>query len=115
MVNSFDDAGSTRHGWMPPQVQVSKWVSQQPADDNLSVWNRCLTRLASYSESVRHTSKQGNLVSFLAQTGFTAFVNGVQLISGSPYAEAEQISQLCIADDSLSFRNICLTHFTTYT
>ncbi len=85
------------------------------ADDSLSFRNSCLARLASYTESVRHTSKQGNLVSFLDQAGIAAFGKGVQLISGSPYAEAEPISQLCIADDSVSFRNICLTHFTTYT
>ncbi len=37
---------------------------------------------------------QGSRVSCLAQTGFAAFGKGVQLLSGSPYAETGQISQL---------------------
>ncbi len=40
------------------------------------------------------TTRQGSRVSCLAQNGFTAFGKGVQLISGSPYAEAEQLSRL---------------------
>ncbi len=32
-------------------------------------------------------TKQGSRVSWLAQKGFAAFGKGVQLISGSPYAE----------------------------
>ncbi len=35
------------------------------------------------------TTRQGSRVSCLAQTGFAAFGKGVQLISGSPYAETE--------------------------
>ncbi len=43
----------------------------------------------------KHAPKQGSRVSCLAQIGIAAFVNSVQLlISGSTYAEAEQISQL---------------------
>ncbi len=37
---------------------------------------------------------QSRRVSCLAQTGFAAFSKGVQLISGSPYAETEQLSRL---------------------
>ncbi len=33
-------------------------------------------------------------VSCLAQTGFDAFGRGVQLISGSPYTQTEQLSRL---------------------
>ncbi len=40
-----------------------------------------------------YTTRQGRRVSCLAQTGFAAFGKGVQL-SGSPYAEAEQLSRL---------------------
>ncbi len=39
-----------------------------------------------------YTTRQGSRVSCLAQTGFAAFGNGVQLISGSPYAETEQLA-----------------------
>ncbi len=41
-----------------------------------------------------HTTIQGSRVSCLAQTGFAAFGKVVQLISGSPYAETEQLSRL---------------------
>ncbi len=34
-------------------------------------------------------TKQGNRVSSLGQVGLTAYGKGVQLISGSPYAETE--------------------------
>ncbi len=37
-----------------------------------------------------YTTRQGSRVSCVAQTGFAAFGKGVQLISGSPYAETEQ-------------------------
>ncbi len=40
------------------------------------------------------TTRQGSRVSCLAQTGFAAFVKGVQLISGSPFTETEQLSRL---------------------
>ncbi len=39
---------------------------------------------------VYHEARQSSL----AQTGFAAFGKGVQLISGSPYAETEQLSRL---------------------
>ncbi len=39
-----------------------------------------------------NTKRQGSHVSCLAQAGFDAFGKGVQLISGSPYAETEQLS-----------------------
>ncbi len=41
-----------------------------------------------------YTTKQGNRVSCLALTGFTAIGKGVQLINGSPYAKTEQPCQL---------------------
>ncbi len=41
-----------------------------------------------------YSVRQGSRVSCLIQTGFAAFGNGVQLISGSPYAETEQLSRL---------------------
>ncbi len=100
---------------LSPICAANRIIVVRIADNSLSFRNSCLLRLASYTESVRHNSKQDNRVSFLAQTGIAAFGKGMQLISGSPYAEAEPISQLCIADDSVSFRNICPTHFTTYT
>ncbi len=37
-----------------------------------------------------HDMGQGSRASCLAQSGFAAFGKGVQLISGSPYAETEQ-------------------------
>ncbi len=40
------------------------------------------------------TTRQGSRVNCLAQIGFAAFDKGVQLISGSPYAETEQLSRL---------------------
>ncbi len=40
-----------------------------------------------------YTTRQGSRVSCVAQVGFAAFGKGVQLISGSPYAETEQLSQ----------------------
>ncbi len=43
--------------------------------------------------NLTYAIKQGSRVSCLAQTGFAAsFGEGVQLISGSPYAETEQLS-----------------------
>ncbi len=85
------------HRLLTPICIGSRMIVECIADDSLSFLNSYLTRLASYTESVRHTTKQNNRVSFLAQTGITVFVNGVQwLISGSPYAEAEQISQLSL-------------------
>ncbi len=44
--------------------------------------------------NLAYTTRQGSRVSCLAQTGFAAFVKGVQLISGPPYAETEQLSRL---------------------
>ncbi len=44
--------------------------------------------------NLMYTIKQGGWVSCLTQTGFAAFGKGVQLISESPYAETEQLSQL---------------------
>ncbi len=41
--------------------------------------------------SSTYTTKQGNRVSCLAQTGFAAFVKLMQLVSGPPYAETEQL------------------------
>ncbi len=41
-----------------------------------------------------YTTRQGSRVSCLAQTDFAAFGKGVQLMSGSPFAEAEQLSRL---------------------
>ncbi len=41
-----------------------------------------------------YTTRQGSLVSCLAQADFAAFGNVVQLISWSPYAETEQLSRL---------------------
>ncbi len=41
--------------------------------------------------------RQGSRVSCLAQTGFAAFGKGVQLISGSPYAQTEQIFLINLA------------------
>ncbi len=41
-----------------------------------------------------YTTRQGSRVSCVAQTGFAAFGKGVQLISGSPNAETEQLSRL---------------------
>ncbi len=40
------------------------------------------------------TTKQGSRVSWLAQTGFAAFGNEVQLISVSPYVETEDFTDL---------------------
>ncbi len=44
--------------------------------------------------NLTYTTRQGIRVSCLAQNGFAAFGKGVQLISGSPYAETEQLSRL---------------------
>ncbi len=44
--------------------------------------------------NLAYTTRLGTRVSCLAQTGFAAFGKGVQLISGSPYAETEQLSRL---------------------
>ncbi len=44
--------------------------------------------------TLAYTRTQGSRVSCLAQTGFAAFGKGVQLISGSPYAETEQLARL---------------------
>ncbi len=44
--------------------------------------------------NLAYTTRQGSRVSCLAQTGFAAFGKGVQLVSGSPYAEIEQLSRL---------------------
>ncbi len=41
-----------------------------------------------------YTTKQDSRASCLAQAGFAAFDRGVQLISGSTYAETEQLSRL---------------------
>ncbi len=41
-----------------------------------------------------YTTRQGSRVSCVAQTGFAAFGKGVQLISGSPYAETKELSRL---------------------
>ncbi len=49
-----------------------------------------------------YTMRQGNRVSCLAQIGFAAFGNGVQLISGSPYAETEQLSRLTLPSGILA-------------
>ncbi len=43
------------------------------------------------------TTKQGSRVSWLAQMGFTAFGKGVQLISGSPYDETEELCRLALS------------------
>ncbi len=40
-----------------------------------------------------YTTRQGSRASCVAQTGFAAFGKGVQLISGSPYAETKQLSR----------------------
>ncbi len=44
--------------------------------------------------NLTYTTWQSSRVSCLAQTVFAAFGKGVQLISGSPYAEIEQFSRL---------------------
>ncbi len=44
-----------------------------------------------------YTTRQDSRVSCVAQTGFAAFGKGVQLISGSPYAETEQLSDTPIS------------------
>ncbi len=41
-----------------------------------------------------YSTRQGSWVSYLAQTGFAAFDKGVQLISGTHYAETEQPRQV---------------------
>ncbi len=41
-----------------------------------------------------YTTRQGSGVSCLAQTDFAAFGKGVHLISGSPYAATEPLSQV---------------------
>ncbi len=41
---------------------------------------------------VPYTTNQSSQVGCLAQTGFAAFVKGVQLISGSHLAETDQLS-----------------------
>ncbi len=46
--------------------------------------------------NLAYTTRQGSRVSCLAQTGFAAFGKGLQLISGSPYAETEQRSRLTL-------------------
>ncbi len=45
-----------------------------------------------FKYDVYHEARQSD--SCLAKTGFAAFGKGVQLISGSPYAETEQLSLL---------------------
>ncbi len=52
------------------------------------------------NQNLKHTTKQGSRVSWLAQTGFAAFGKGVQLISGSPYDETEQLSRLIISSET---------------
>ncbi len=49
-----------------------------------------------------YTTRQGSRVSCLAQVGFAAFGKGVQLISGSPYAETEQLSRLTLPSGMLA-------------
>ncbi len=39
-----------------------------------------------------YTTRQGSQVRCLAKTGFAAFGKGVQFISGSLYAQTEQLS-----------------------
>ncbi len=43
--------------------------------------------------NLMYAIEQDSQVSWLAQTGFAAFGEVVQLISGSPYAETEQLSR----------------------
>ncbi len=68
------------------------------ADDNLSFRNSCLASITTCTENAlvkRWATNQGCQTSILAQTSFAAFFcKGLQLISGSPYAETEQTSQL---------------------
>ncbi len=52
------------------------------------------TKLNLQSLELTYTTRQGSRVSCVAQTGFAAFGKEVQLISGSPYAETEQLSRL---------------------
>ncbi len=54
------------------------------------------------SDNLTYTTRQGSRVSCVAQTGFAAFVKGVQLISGSPYAETEQLSRLTSPSGTLA-------------
>ncbi len=58
--------------------------------------------LVVYAINLMYTTRQGSRVSCLAQTGFAAFDKGVQLISGSPYAETEQLSHLLIIHSPLT-------------
>ncbi len=46
--------------------------------------------------------RQGIRVSCLAETGFAAFGKVVQLISGSNYAETEQLSRLTLLSGILA-------------
>ncbi len=49
------------------------------------------------NRDLTYTTRQGSRVSCLAQTAFAAFGKGVQLISGSSYAETEQLSEINLA------------------
>ncbi len=73
----FSDA---RHSWTWELVEASK------------SWLPILLLVVYINWNLTYTTRQGSRVSYLAQTGFAAFSKGVQLISGSPYAEIESLT-----------------------
>ncbi len=75
----------------------------------------CFTLSVIYTNwNLAYTTRQGSRDSCLAQTGFAAFDKGVQLISGSPYAETEQLSRLSGMRDNLKVTANCLNMIVSF-
>ncbi len=72
----------------------ASWRDPEQFETPHHVRNPKLIILQFLNLDLTYATRQGSRVSCLAQTGFAAFGKGVQLISGSPYAEAEQLSRL---------------------
>ncbi len=88
MANEQSSLQSTFAHTSPPICSTNSWLLGQfkvTHNYNLVVYTNW---------NLTYTTRQGRRVSCLAQTGFAAFGKGVQLISGSPYAETEQLSRL---------------------
>ncbi len=78
--------------WMPFSDPRHSWTWELVEASNS--WLPILLLVVYTNWNLTYTTRQGRRVSCLAQTCFAAFGKGVQLISGSPYAETEQLSRL---------------------
>ncbi len=80
--HSLNASSDPRHIWTWELVEASK------------SWLPILVLVVYTNWDLTYTTRQSSRVSCVAQTGFAAFGKGVQLISGSPYSETEQLSLL---------------------